>query len=223
VLKAVWIQQRSGLPVAKGVSVVVAERISDGLAVLMLSTLGVMAYPKYWPAFLFVLILLVGIVIISQIRPLSLFLLKTGERLPLVKRFIPILREFYEGSFALFRPGATVFAVTLGTVSWFAEGIGFYLVLLGLGLAPGSTLLGAAVFILAFSTVIGALSTLPGGLGAAEISIAGMLAFIINPGTAVLSAATLLIRLATFWFSVILGLATWLISPSLVGWKGKDG
>jgi len=222
VVKAVWIQQRSALPVAKGVSIVVAERISDGLAVLLLSTLGVIAYPQYWPAFVFVFVILLGLVVVSQIRSLSLFILGVGERIPLLQRAIPTLRSFYEGSFSLFRPGAILFAVALGTISWLAEGIGFYLLLIGLGLPGGKTLFGAAVFILAFSTVIGAVSTLPGGLGAAELSIAGMLTVIVHPGAAVSSAATLLIRLATFWFSVVLGLGTWLLFPKLIGVSRRE-
>jgi uncharacterized protein (TIRG00374 family) len=219
VIKAIWVNQRSGLPVPKGVSVVVAERISDGLAVLMLSTLGVITYPKYWPAFLIVLILLLSIIIISQIRPLANFLLDVGERISLIKRWIHLLRDFYEGSFSLFHPRATFLAVGLGTISWFGEGIGFYLILIGLGLTPGRELFGIAVFILAFSTVIGAVSTLPGGLGAAEASIAGMLVLILSPGAAVASAATLLVRLATLWFSIILGLCVWLLFPELIGMK----
>ena len=54
-LKGVWLQKETGLPVSKGISVVLAERISDGLGVLLLSTLGVIAYPRYWPAFAIVL------------------------------------------------------------------------------------------------------------------------------------------------------------------------
>ena len=222
VLKAVWVNQRSGLPVAKGVSVVVAERISDGLAVLALSTLGVAAYPQYWPAFLLVLTLLAAIIVVSQVRPLALFLLKVGEKLPLIGRRVSILHEFYEGSYTLFKPGATLLAVSLGTVSWLGEGVGFYLVLVGLGLPPGYWLLSVAVFILAFSTVVGAVSTLPGGLGAAEVSIAGMLALIVRPDAAVASAATLLIRLATLWLSIALGLSVWALAPELVG-MGKNG
>lgn len=219
VLKAVWVKQRSGLPVPKGVSVVVAERISDGLAVLMLSTLGVIAYPRYWPAFVSVLILLVSIIIISQIRPLALSLLSLGERIPILQKGVHLLRDFYEGSFELFRPGATLFAVGLGTLSWLGEGIGFYLILLGLGLPPGKEIMGVAVFVLAFSTVVGAVSSLPGGLGAAEASIAGMLALILSPGAAVTTAATLLIRLATLWFSILLGLTVWMLFPDLIGIK----
>ncbi|HNT53370.1 MAG TPA: lysylphosphatidylglycerol synthase transmembrane domain-containing protein [Anaerolineaceae bacterium] len=217
VLKGVWLEQKTGAPVARGVSVVVAERISDGLAVLALSILGVIAYPRYWPAFALVLGLLLSLVVGSQIRPVACWALDLGERIPFARRFIPTLREFYEGSFMLFRPEAMLVGVGLGTISWLGEGIGFYLILLGLGLSPNLELLGLAVFVLAFSTVVGAASALPGGLGAAEASIAGMLTLLhgLEPATA--SAATLLIRLATFWFGIALGLIIWLFSRDLLG------
>jgi uncharacterized membrane protein YbhN (UPF0104 family) len=73
------------------------------------------------------------------------------------------------------------------------------------------------VFILAFSTVVGAASTLPGGLGAAEASISGMLALLLHLPAEAAAAATLLIRFATLWFGVALGLFVWLISPGLLG------
>lgn len=215
-LKAVWLKQKYQVPVARGIAVVLAERISDGLGVLALSTLGVIAYPQYWPAFAIILAGLLAIILISQIRPLALGLLAFGERLPLVQRFIHPLREFYEGSFALFRPKSTLIAVGLGTISWLGEGIGFYLILVGLGIPPGWQPLSIAVFVLAFSTVVGAVSTLPGGLGAAEASIAGMLALLLGLPGDLAATATLLIRFATLWFGVSLGLITWLFSPDLL-------
>jgi uncharacterized protein (TIRG00374 family) len=221
VLKAIWIQQRSGLPVARGVSVVVAERISDGLAVLLLSTLGVIAYPRYWPAFLVVLVVILGVIVISQIRPLALWILNRFEKLPVVKRMAHNLKEFYEGSYALFRPKSTLLAVGLGMVSWLGEGVGFYFLLLGLGLTPSIQLFSLAVFTLSFSTVVGAVSALPGGLGAAEASIAGMLTLLGGMDPAIAASATLLIRLATLWFGVGLGLMVWGISPGLIGLKVK--
>lgn len=222
-LKGVWLKQISGLPVGKGISVVAAERISDGLAVLFLSMIGVIAYPRYWPAFLFVLVVLLTAVVLSQIRSAALWLLSLGEKLPLIKRFVPGLREFYEGSFTLFRPGATFLAVALGSISWFAEGVGFFLILVGLGIPPSTSLLATAVFVLSFSTIVGAVSALPGGLGAAEISIAGMLALTAGLDATTASAATLLIRMATLWFGVGLGLFTWAISPELFRKKANDG
>ncbi len=221
-LKGVWIERQSGIPAARGVAVVVAERISDGLAVLLLSTLGVIAYPRYWPGFAFVLSVLLGVVLTLQIRPLAEALLKAGERLPLVRGFVHHLREFYEGSFTLFRPQATLLAVLLGMLSWLGEGLGFYLILAGLGLPAGSHTLSIAVFTLAFSTVVGAASALPGGLGAAEASIAGMLVLLLGISSDTAAAATLLVRFATLWFGVTLGLLLWAVSPDLPGIEGQN-
>ncbi|HLC05672.1 MAG TPA: lysylphosphatidylglycerol synthase domain-containing protein, partial [Anaerolineales bacterium] len=103
-LKGVWLNQLTGVPVARAVPVVVAERISDGLAVLALSTLGVIAYPRYWPAFASVLGILLTGVILTQIRPVATGLITWTERLPLVGKLAGPLREFYEGAYVLFRP-----------------------------------------------------------------------------------------------------------------------
>jgi glycosyltransferase 2 family protein len=223
VLKGVWIKHASSsTPVGKGVAVVAAERISDGLAVLILSILGVVAYRQYWPVFALVMAALLAVIVISQIRPLAEALLNWGEKLPFVSRYVHNLHEFYEGSFALFRPAATITAVSLGTVSWLGEGIGFYLILLGLGVAAGWNTLAMAVFILAFSTIVGAASALPGGLGAAEVSIAGMLKLLLKVEPSTAAAATLLIRLATLWFGVGLGLLAWTISPDLLGLRVEN-
>lgn len=216
ILKGVWLKQQCQIPVARGIAVVVAERISDGLGVLVLSTMGVIAYPQYWPAFATVLVILSAILIISQIRPLSLWLLDLGEKLPLIRRFIHPLREFYEGSYVLFRPKASLFAIGLGTIAWFSEGVGLYLILIGLGIPPGWEVLSVAVFVLAFSIVVGAMSTLPGGLGVSEASIAGMLMLLLGLKGDLAATATLLIRFATLWFAISLGLFTWLVSPDLL-------
>jgi uncharacterized protein (TIRG00374 family) len=221
-LKGVWLKRDCEVPVAAGVAVVVAERISDGLAVLALSSLGVIAYPQFWPAFAAVLVFLLAIVIISQVRPLAEWLLSLGERIPGLRRIIPPLRDFYEGSFLLFKPASTLIAVGLGTISWLGEGVGFYLILVGLGVLPSLQTLSIAVFVLAFSTIVGAVSTLPGGLGAAEASIAGMLILLLNLGSDTAAAATLLIRFATLWFGVSLGLLVWAFSPDLLGLREAE-
>jgi glycosyltransferase 2 family protein len=216
-LKGVWLKDATGIAVAIGVSVVVAERISDGLAVMALSSLGVVAYPQYWPAFAIILAALLGVVIVSQIRPLAYWLLDTGERIPVVKRFAHSLRLFYEGSFTLFRPKALLIAVGLGTISWLGEGLGFFVILTGLGVPASLHTAAMAVFVLSFSIVIGAASTLPAGLGVSEASIAAMLALLLGLEADVSAAATLLIRFATLWFGVGLGLMVWAFSRKMLG------
>ena len=58
-------------------------------------------------------------------------------------------------------------------------------------------------------------SALPGGLVAADGSIAGMLALLLGLSAATAASATLLIRFATLWFGVGLGLLVWLTASGL--------
>jgi uncharacterized protein (TIRG00374 family) len=222
-LKGVWLNQVTGIPTARGVSVVLAERVSDGLAMLILSTVGVIAYRRYWPAFAIALAMLLGVVIVSQIRPLAKYLLTFGSRLPVINRFALAINEFYEGSFILFRPWTMFISVGLGTVSWLALGIGLYFILIGLGVDPGVSTLSIAIFVLSFSKVIGAITALPGGLLAIDASIIGMLVLLLGMDTNTAAAATLLIRFATLWFGVGLGFVVWIFSRDLLTMHVKTG
>jgi uncharacterized protein (TIRG00374 family) len=69
-------------------------------------------------------------------------------------------------------------------------------------------LLWQAMFMLAAATIIGAVSGLPGGLGAAEFTVAGLVQVFVlgyeDAGYA--GTVTILIRLSTLWFAVLLGL-----------------
>ena len=53
---------------------------------------------------------------------------------------------------------------------------------------------------------MGAVSALPGGLGAADASIGGLLIILLDLSKEMSVAATLLIRLCTLWFGVGIGL-----------------
>jgi uncharacterized protein (TIRG00374 family) len=203
--KSLWLKNLTGVNVARTLPVVAAERLSDALACALLASVGVFAYPNYWPAFLAILAVMLGGIVVIQIRPLSLRLLGIAERLPLASRFAHNLHEFYESSYELLQLKNLAVAVGLGTVSWAGEGAAFFWVLKGLGVHPTLTLLFQAIFILAFSVIIGGASTLPGGLGAAEVSLAGMLALIVGLPRELAASASLLIRFCTLWFGVTLG------------------
>jgi uncharacterized membrane protein YbhN (UPF0104 family) len=88
--------------------------------------------------------------------------------------------------------------------------------LIGFGVSPGLGTLSIAVFVLSFSTVIGAVSALPGGLLATDASIVGMLVLLLDMDANTAAAATLLIRFATLWFGVGIGFITWFFSRDLL-------
>lgn len=221
-LKGLWLNRIAGSPVSHGVSVVLAERISDGFAVLLLSTLGVIAYPQYWPAFAIIFAALIAFVAFTQFHQLGMKLIQLTYQIPLINRIGNQIQEFYEGSHLLFKPRATITAVSLGTLAWLGEGVAMYLVLVGLGISPVGNTFFMAVFILSFSTVVGAVSALPGGIGAAEASITGMLTLLVGLDAGIAAAGTLLIRFATLWFGVGLGLLSWVVSKDLLVLASPD-
>ncbi|MGH2562156.1 MAG: lysylphosphatidylglycerol synthase domain-containing protein, partial [Thermomicrobiales bacterium] len=81
-------------------------------------------------------------------------------------------------------------------------------VLIGLNLDRGWHVLLTATFVLAVSSLAGGASMLPGGIGVADASVAGMLLVLVEDeamSRTVAVAATLMIRFATLWFAVLLG------------------
>jgi uncharacterized protein (TIRG00374 family) len=100
--------------------------------------------------------------------------------------------------------------LALSAAAWGAEGVGFWLVVRDY--APAAAPL-RALFDYSASTLAGALSMLPGGLLAAEGSLAALLdAQGLDHATA--ASATLIIRGATLWFAVAHGLAAlpWVVA-----------
>jgi uncharacterized protein (TIRG00374 family) len=59
-------------------------------------------------------------------------------------------------------------------------------------------------FVYCFSTIVGALSMLPGGIGGTEAGMIGLLAFMGISYTSGLPAV-ILIRLCTLWMAVLVG------------------
>jgi uncharacterized protein (TIRG00374 family) len=207
-LKSYLLRRVAGTPVAASAPIILAERLTDGLAMVALAALGLTTTRFGWPVLALTLAgALVGIAIVQH-RPTAERILAAGERVgPLASR-VQGLRAFYESAYGLLRPRPLGFAILLGFVSWAGECVAFYLVLVGLGLPGSWSLLVTATFILALATLIGSVSMLPGGLGVADATIAGMLlALVASPLMTrdVAVAGALLIRFATLWFGVLIG------------------
>lgn len=210
-LKSYLVKQVSGAPMSATAPIVVAERLTDGVALLFLAAAGLVIYQYGWQLLLFVFLLAIAIVVVAQNRRLAGVLFRFGERLPLVSRFMHLARAFYESAAQLLSLKNLLLALGIGFVSWSGECVAFFLVLLGLGFEPTWLLMIQAAFILAASTLIGSVSMLPGGLGVADVSVTGMLILLVSSPLMTHNAAvaaTLLIRFCTLWFGVSIGLVS---------------
>ena len=222
-LKSYLLKQVRGTPIATSAPIVMAERVTDGIAMLVLASVGLVLF-DYGRILLIAIAILAAIfLVIFQNRALFERLLSMGERLPVVSKGVHHFHAFYESSYELFRLPNLVFGVGIGVVSWFGEVVAFVLVMMGLGVPFSALLVVICAFIMSASTLIGSVTLLPGGLGTTDASIAGMLIFLVPPqlgipmpqDTAI--AATLLIRFATLWFGVGIGLVSLLIMQRSLG------
>ena len=206
-LKSYLLKQVSGAPMSLSAPIVAAERLTDGLAMVVLATMGLMIYPFGRPIIMAVAALLLTLVALIQFRPLALHLLRWGRKLPLLSRLAKELDTLYESAYTLLTPRNLAVAIALSVVSWGGECVAFYLILVGLGLPGLPSLLLRAAFIFGSSAVMGAISFLPGGLGVADASLAGLTLLLTGVERSTAVAASLLIRLSTLWFGATLGLA----------------
>lgn len=221
-LKSYMVRNVTGTPMSVTAPVIFAERMTDGMAMLLLASAGLFAFGDTTARSVAALVLATSLVtiVIIQIRPLALRLLELGKHLPIIKRFADHFFSFYESSYLIFRPRHLLISLGIGIVSWAAEGIAYYLVLVGFGAPASRQTMLIAVFIFCISTVIGALFATPGGLGGVEGSLVALSVRLLVLPTALATAAALLIRFCTLWFGVTIGVISFLLWPQLLA--GSD-
>lgn len=217
-LKSYMVRNVTGTPMSVTAPVIFAERMTDGMAMLLLASAGLFAFGDTTARSVAALVLATSLVtiVIIQIRPLALRLLEVGKHLPIIKRFADHFFSFYESSYLIFRPRHLLISLGIGIVSWAAEGIAYYLVLVGFGAPASRQTMLIAVFIFCISTVIGALFATPGGLGGVEGSLVALSVRLLVLPTALATAAALLIRFCTLWLGVTIGVISFLLWPQLL-------
>jgi uncharacterized protein (TIRG00374 family) len=211
ILKSYLLKRETGVAVSRTSSIIVAERLTDGIAMLGLTATGLILYHVGWEILLILLVASLACVILIQNRSLALGLLSFGERLPVVSRIAHLIRAFYESAYTLLRWRSLLLAIANGVVSWAGECAALYFVYVGLGMEGNLDLFLKSTFILAASSLIGSATGIPGGLGSADGSMLGLSRLLVSPSAALGGAATLLIRLCTLWFGLLLGVIALLI------------
>lgn len=202
--KAWLVRELGGGPARRALPAVLAERVTDLLGVVLLVGLGALALGGRlgpWIAAGAVAVTAAAVALLSW-RGGAHALFHLLERLPRVGDHVRHVEELYDRLVALVSPRLLAAGLALSTTAWGAEGVGFWLVVRDYSAAAAPL---RAVFDYSTSTLAGALSMLPGGLLAAEGSLAALLDAQ-GLDNAAAASATLIIRGATLWFAVGLGL-----------------
>ncbi len=200
-LKAYLVRAHTATPLGRTAPVVVAERLTDLAALFVLIFAGSLVYHTgYWTVAASGAVTMLLVLGLASPR-VARFVLHLVERLPRLRRFGVKIEHALESMRFLLRPSRLFEATALGAMAWFAECLGFALVCRGFGI---DVELAYTTFVYAFATVVGALVLLPGGLGGTEVTMVWMLVDA-GAGKDLATAATLVTRVATLWFAVILG------------------
>jgi uncharacterized protein (TIRG00374 family) len=205
-----WIAHKSfGTPVETGVSLVVADRFYDAIALaIILFAAGTMLGSFPVAAGITAAVLVAAILIAGWLSSASGLWLRATTAVPKLARYVTGLQSAIVQFSFVSRPRMLSVLTLPSLAGWGVQGLAPLIVLRDMGFSLGIV---DSVFLFALATLVGGASFLPGGLGGFEATmIALLLAKGVPLATAV--AATLLVRFTTLWLGIALGvtmLAAW--------------
>lgn len=199
------IKDINGEDLGKTVPVVIVDRFTDLIALLLLSLLGILYYEEGVSIIIiFVILFSVFIILIKSERVSSFLVALLEKRAGRYSRNIKKMHQTFQKTMKVKNLISMSF---LGVLAWFMECLGLYLVVQGFG---GQISLTLSIFIFSFASLAGAASMIPGGLGVAEATLSGLLKlFGLSSTMAIVSA--LIVRFGTLWYGAILGVAVYFL------------
>ncbi len=203
VFKSLVLFETYAVPMAKTAPIVVAERVTDLIGVIVLIVLGSLGFSGglFWAGVGAIVVSLLLVVIAS--RTLSHALIRLVERMPgKLGKIGPKLHQAYDSLAILVAPRNLLVPAVLSIGAWSLECLSLWVILRGFDQGTSMPL---CVFFYATSTLAGALVPVPGGLGITEGALQEQMIEIGHVSASEATAAMILVRFATLWFAVLVG------------------
>jgi uncharacterized protein (TIRG00374 family) len=203
-LKSYLVKEVTNEPISKTAPVVFAERVTDFLSLLIISIVGAYVFDYGIGLSIGVSVFFIILILVISNKALCLSILSYLERIARLKKYLVSIHNTYESSYKLLKPKPLFMMTIVSLIAWGFECLGYYLILLNFNIDFG---IFWTSFSYAFATIVGAISMLPGGIGVTEGSLTFLLAKRgISNSTAV--ATTILVRIVTLWFAVLVGVVS---------------
>ncbi len=204
--KSWLIRDLRGYDLHRTVPIVFMDRITDVVAMLTLASFGVFVFRVSILSFSLVVAMLLCMLMVLRSKTIMLKIFRISAR-------FDNLREAYLCSLDLLRLRPFILTILISLVAWSMECLAFYLTFRGLAVEVG---LFESTFTYAVSSIAGALTMLPGGLGVTEASLAGLSSHLMMLDESTTVAATLIIRTVTLWFAVGVGAVSYFTGRRLL-------
>ena len=199
------IREINGENLSKTVPVVIVDRVTDVIGLIILSLTGILYYKSGIYVLVILLILFAAFIVAIKSETISNRLISILEtRAGRYSGDIKDMHKTFKKSLASkYLVGMSLIAV----VAWFLECLSIYFVIQGFGQSISLVL---SVFLYSFASIVGAISLIPGGLGVAEATLSGLLV-VFGFSSSIAVGAALIIRLGTLWYGAILGFLVYMI------------
>jgi glycosyltransferase 2 family protein len=206
VLKSYLLKEEFGTPISKSAPIIIAERLTDFISIVLLCISGAYVFNYGQNLVIIVGVFFLSVTLLISYRRLSLKLISFLEKIKFISKNIHKIHTAYDSIYNLVKFKSLVVATMISLVSWFFECIGFFIVLKVFSLSSNIDVsIMTATFMYAFSTIVGAIAMMPGGVGATEATLTGLMILLQIPKD-ISVASTIIIRVSTLWFAVLVGI-----------------
>lgn len=203
VFKSLVLFETYDIPVARTAPIVVAERITDLIGIIVLIVIGSLGFHGGLLVAGLGAALVGALLVVVASRRLSMRIIDFVATMPgPFKRVAPKLEQAYESLTVLVRPVNLILPTLLSICAWSLECMALAVILRGFN-EPVS--LSLCIFFYATSTLAGAIIPVPGGLGVTEEGLRQQMMDVAHVPEATSTAAMMLVRFSTLWFAVLVG------------------
>ena len=193
------IKDINGENLSKTVPVVITDRVTDLIGLVILSLLGILYYKEGIYILMALILIFAGFFVAVRSEKISGKIISILENR--AGKYSKDIKTMHATFLKLLNPKNMVGLSFLSVFAWFFECLALYFVIIGFGQSISVIL---STFVFSFASLIGAISMIPGGLGIAEATISGMLQYFGLTSVDSVGAA-IIIRFGTLWFGAILG------------------
>ncbi|MCX7611593.1 MAG: flippase-like domain-containing protein [Ignavibacterium sp.] len=207
IFKSYLIKQINGTSISKTAPVVLAERLTDFFSLSILALIGSYFFEYgFLVSLIMTLILIFGIILMTNKSLFEIFI-RVISKVSFLKNKVSKFIQLFNSTETLLQLKPLLLSLFLSVISWSFECFGYYLIIKNF---KESLNLFWAIFSYSFSTIVGAISMLPGGLGMTEGSFLIMLK---NNGLKLSdsTAITIITRVSTLWFAVLIGIISFIV------------
>ena len=201
-VKSQILKTSSNIPRTKTVPIIVVEKVYDLIGAVLASIIGIVILGMEPHLIIIAILVLVTIFFFVYYRPASEIFFKQITKRKFFSKYVENISDFYEIVHKSTNVKVATICILLALTYWFMVSAAAYYTLIAFDINILDYLKVLAIY--ATSTLLGAISFIPAGIGITEGSITGL--FTLN-GIDVSTALILsvMIRILTLWYTVGVG------------------